>query len=170
MNLDLGDCKTNQYINEDSEVSGELLLLGTNSGIVKSNATEQKSFALDLYDRNKKDKNNNEKLAYSNSGLIGHSYFYHGDTQLSSKLSSVRGMLMDFTVNQDDGSHPGFATNKFRAEASDSSWSTLFVVGLAVDVADYELSENQETTVNSTVSATVTGNINVVTDQPNTGY
>lgn len=170
MNLDLGDCKTNQYINEDSEVSGELLLLGTNSGIVKSNATEQKSFALDLYDRNKKDKNNNEKLAYSNSGLIGHSYFYHGDTQLSSKLSSVRGMLMDFTVNQDDGSHPGFATNKFRAEASDSSWSTLFVVGLAVDVADYELSENQKTTVNSTVSATVTGNINVVTDQPNTGY
>ena len=170
MNLDLGDCKTNQYINEDSEVSGELLLLGTNSGIVKSNATEQKSFALDLYDRNKKDKNNNEKLAYSNSGLIGHSYFYHGDTQLSSKLSSVRGMLMDFTVNQDDGSHPGFATNKFRAEASDSSWSTLFVVGLAVDVADYELSENQKTTVNSTVSATVTGNINVVTDQPDTGY
>ena len=76
MNLNLGDCKTNQYINEDSEVSGELLLLGTNSGIVKSNATEQKSFALDLYDRNKKDKNNNEKLAYSNSGLIGHSYFY----------------------------------------------------------------------------------------------
>ena len=170
MNLNLGDCKTNQYINEDSEVSGELLLLGTNSGIVKSNATEQKSFALDLYDRDNKDKNNNERLAYSNSGLIGHSYFYHGDTQLSSKLSSVRGMLMDFTVNQDDGSHPGFATNKFRAEASDSSWSTLFVVGLAVDVADYELSENQKTTVNSTVSATVTGNINVVTDQPDTGY
>ena len=170
MNLDLGDCKTNQYINEDSEVSGELLLLGTNSGIVKSNATEQKSFGLELYDRVNKDKNKNDKLAYSNSGLIGHSYFYHGDTQLSSKLSSVRGMLMDFTVNQDDGSHPGFATNKFRAEASDSSWSTLFVVGLAVDVADYELSENQKTTVNSTVSATVTGNINVVTDQPDTGY
>ena len=170
MNLNLGDCKTNQYINEDSEVSGELLLLGTNSGIVKSNATEQKSFALDLYDRDNKDKNNNERLAYSNSGLIGHSYFYHGDTQLSSKLSSVRGMLMDFTVNQDDGSHPGFATKRFRAEASDSSWSTLFVVGLAVDVADYELSEKQETTVNSTVSATVTGNVNVVTDQPDTGY
>ena len=167
MNLDLGDCKTNQYINEDSEVSGELLLLGTNSGIVKSNATEQKSFGLDLYDT-KKDKAG--LLAYSNSGLIGHSYFYHGNTQLSSKLSSVRGMLMDFSVNQTNKDHPGFATNKFRAEASDSSWSTLFVVGLAVDVADYELSENQKTTVNSTVSATVTGNINVVTDQPNTGY
>ena len=167
MNLDLGDCKTNQYINEDSEVSGELLLLGTNSGIVKSNATEQKSFGLDLYDT-KKDKTG--LLAYSNSGLIGHSYFYHGNTQLSSKLSSVRGMLMDFSVNQTNKDHPGFATNKFRAEASDSSWSTLFVVGLTVDVADYELSENQKTTVNSTVSATVTGNINVVTDQPNTGY
>mgnify|MGYP007026679465 CR=1 FL=1 len=167
MNLNLGDCKTNQYINEDSEVSGELLLLGTNSGIVKSNATEQKSFALDLYDT-KKDKTG--LLAYSNSGLIGHSYFYHGNTQLSSKLSSVRGMLMDFSVNQTNKDHPGFATNKFRAEASDSSWSTLFVVGLAVDVADYELSEKQETTVNSTVSATVTGNVNVVTDQPNTGY
>ena len=167
MNLDLGDCKTNQYINEDSEVSGELLLLGTNSGIVKSNATEQKSFGLDLYDT-KKDKTG--LLAYSNSGLIGHSYFYHGNTQLSSKLSSVRGMLMDFSVNQTNKDHPGFATNKFRAEASDSSWSTLFVVGLAADVADYELSENQKTTVNSTVSATVTGNINVVTDQPNTGY
>ena len=167
MNLNLGDCKTNQYINEDSEVSGELLLLGTNSEIVKSNATEQKSFGLDLYDT-KKDKTG--LLAYSNSGLIGHSYFYHGNTQLSSKLSSVRGMLMDFSVNQTNKDHPGFATNKFRAEASDSSWSTLFVVGLAVDVADYELSENQKTTVNSTVSATVTGNINVVTDQPNTGY
>ena len=167
MNLDLGDCKTNQYINEDSEVSGELLLLGTNSEIVKSNATEQKSFGLDLYDT-KKDKTG--LLAYSNSGLIGHSYFYHGNTQLSSKLSSVRGMLMDFSVNQTNKDHPGFATNKFRAEASDSSWSTLFVVGLAVDVADYELSENQKTTVNSTVSATVTGNINVVTDQLNTGY
>ena len=170
MNLDLGDCKTNQYINEDSEVSGELLLLGTNSGIVKSNATEQKSFALDLYDRNKKDKNNNEKLAYSNSGLIGHSYFYHGDTQLSSKLSSVRGMLTDFSMNKDDGAHPGFATNKFRAEASDSSWSTLFVVGLAVDVADYDLISNQDTTVTSAVSATVTGGIQVKTDQPDTGY
>ena len=67
MNLNLGDCKTNQYINEDSEVSGELLLLGTNSGIVKSNATEQKSFGLDLYDT-KKDKTG--LLAYSNSGLI----------------------------------------------------------------------------------------------------
>ena len=170
MNLNLGDCKTNQYINEDSEVSGELLLLGTNSGIVKSNATEQKSFALDLYDRDNKDKNNNERLAYSNSGLIGHSYFYHGDTQLSSKLSSVRGMLMDFTVNQDDGSHPGFATKRFRAEASDSSWSTLFVVGLAVDVADYDLISNQDTTVTSAVSATVTGGIQVKTDQPDTGY
>ena len=124
MNLNLGDCKTNQYINEDSEVSGELLLLGTNSGIVKSNATEQKSFGLELYDRVNKDKNKNDKLAYSNSGLIGHSYFYHGDTQLSSKLSSVRGILTDFSMNKDDGAHPGFATNKFRAEASDSSWST----------------------------------------------
>ena len=170
MNLNLGDCKTNQYINEDSEVSGELLLLGTNSGIVKSNATEQKSFALDLYDRDNKDKNNNERLAYSNSGLIGHSYFYHGDTQLSSKLSSVRGILTDFSMNKDDGAHPGFATNKFRAEASDSSWSTLFVVGLAVDVADYDLISNQDTTVTSAVSATVTGGIQVKTDQPDTGY
>ena len=167
MNLDLGDCKTNQYINEDSEVSGELLLLGTNSGIVKSNATEQKSFGLDLYDT-KKDKTG--LLAYSNSGLIGHSYFYHGDTQLSSKLSSVRGILTDFSMNKDDGAHPGFATNKFRAEASDSSWSTLFVVGLAVDVADYDLISNQDTTVTSAVSATVTGGIQVKTDQPDTGY
>ena len=46
--------------------------------IVKSNATEQKSFGLELYDRVNKDKNKNDKLAYSNSGLIGHSYFYHG--------------------------------------------------------------------------------------------
>ena len=167
MNLNLGDCKTNQYINEDSEVSGELLLLGTNSGIVKSNATEQKSFGLDLYDT-KKDKTG--LLAYSNSGLIGRSYFYHGDTQLSSKLSSVRGMLTDFSMNKDDGAHPGFATNKFRAEASDSSWSTLFVVGLAVDVADYDLISNQDTTVTSAVSATVTGGIQVKTDQPDTGY
>ena len=170
MNLNLGDCKTNQYINEDSEVSGELLLLGTNSGIVKSNATEQKSFGLELYDRVNKDKNKNDKLAYSNSGLIGHSYFYHGDTQLSSKLSSVRGTLTDFSMNKDDGAHPGFATNKFRAEASDSSWSTLFVVGLAVDVADYDLISNQDTTVTSAVSATVTGGIQVKTDQPDTGY
>ena len=167
MNLDLGDCKTNQYINEDSEVSGELLLLGTNSGIVKSNATEQKSFALDLYDT-QKDKVG--KLAFSNSGLIGHSYFYHGDTQLSSKLSSVRGILTDFSMNKDDGAHPGFATNKFRAEASDSSWSTLFVVGLAVDVADYDLISNQDTTVTSAASATVTGGIQVKTDQSDTGY
>ena len=170
MNLNLGDCKTNQYINEDSEVSGELLLLGTNSGIVKSNATEQKSFGLELYDRVNKDKNKNDKLAYSNSGLIGHSYFYHGDTQLSSKLSSVRGILTDFSMNKDDGAHPGFATNKFRAEASDSSWSTLFVVGLAVDVADYDLISNQDTTVTSAASATVTGGIQVKTDQPDTGY
>jgi len=170
MNLNLGDCKTNQYINEDSEVSGELLLLGTNSGIVKSNATEQKSFGLELYDRVNKDKNKNDKLAYSNSGLIGHSYFYHGDTQLSSKLSSVRGILTDFSMNKDDGAHPGFATNKFRAEASDSSWSTLFVVGLAVDVADYDLISNQDTTVTSAVSATVTGGIQVKTDQSDTGY
>ena len=167
MNLNLGDCKTNQYINEDSEVSGELLLLGTNSGIVKSNATEQKSFGLDLYDT-KKDKTG--LLAYSNSGLIGHSYFYNDSTKLSSNVSSVRGILTDFSMNQKDSAHPGFATNKFRAEASDSSWSTLFVVGLAVDIADYDLLEEQSTTVTSAVSATVTGSVSVKTDQPNTGY
>lgn len=64
-------------------------------------------------------------------------------------------------MNKDDGTHPGFATNEFRAEASDSSWSILFVVGLAVDVADYDLISNQDTTVTSAVSATVTGGIQV---------
>ena len=170
MNLNLGDCKTYQYVNEDSEVNGELLLLGTNAAIIGEDDNEQKSFGFELFDRNKKDKDNNYKLAYSSGKMIGRSYLYNGSTRLNNNISSVRGMLKNFSSNQDDGSHPGFATNKFYAEASDSSWSTLFVVGLAVDVADYELSENQKTTVNSTVSATVKGNINVVTDQPNTGY
>lgn len=66
--------------------------------------------------------------------------------------------------------HIRVATNKFRAEASDSSWSTLFVVGLAVDVADYDLISNQDTTVTSAASATVTGGIQVKTDQSDTGY
>jgi hypothetical protein len=170
MNLNLGDCKTYQYVNEDSEVNGELLLLGTNAAIIGEDDNEQKSFGFELFDRNKKDKDNNYKLAYSSGKMIGRSYLYNGSTRLNNNISSVRGMLKNFSSNQDDGSHPGFATNKFYAEASDSSWSTLFVVGLAVDVADYELSENQKTTVNSTVSATVTGNVDVVTDQPNTGY
>ena len=170
MNLNLGECKTYQYVNEDSEVNGELLLLGTNAAIIGEDDNEQKSFGFELFDRNKKDKDNNYKLAYSSGKMIGRSYLYNGSTRLNNNISSVRGMLKNFSSNQDDGSHPGFATNKFYAEASDSSWSTLFVVGLAVDVADYELSENQKTTVNSTVSATVTGNVDVVTDQPNTGY
>ena len=170
MNLNLGDCKTYQYVNEDSEVNGELLLLGTNAAIIGEDDNEQKSFGFELFDRNKKDKDNNYKLAYSSGKMIGRSYLYNGSTRLNNNISSVRGMLKNFSSNQDDGSHPGFATNKFYAEASDSSWSTLFVVGLAVDVADYELFENQKTTVNSTVSATVTGNVDVVTDQPDTGY
>ena len=170
MNLNLGDCKTNQYIDKKSKVEGELLLLGTNSAIVKSSDAANYSFKLKLYDRENKDKSGNEKLAYLNDGLIGHSYFYNDSTKLSSNISSIRGMLTDFSMNQKDSAHPGFGTNKFRAEASDSSWSTLFVVGLAVDVADYDLISNQDTTVNSAASATVTGGIQVKTDQSDTGY
>ena len=170
MNLNLGDCKTNQYIDNNSKVEGELLLLGTNAAIVKSSDAANYSFELKLYDRENKDKGGNEKLAYLNDGLIGHSYFYNDSTKLSSNVSSVRGILTDFSMNQKDSAHPGFATNKFRAEASDSSWSTLFVVGLAVDIADYDLLEEQSTTVTSAVSATVTGSVSVKTDQPNTGY
>ena len=170
MNLNLGDCKTNQYIDKKSKVEGELLLLGTNAAIVKSSDAANYSFKLKLYDRENKDKSGNEKLAYLNDGLIGHSYFYNDSTKLSSNISSIRGMLTDFSMNQKDSAHPGFGTNKFRAEASDSSWSTLFVVGLAVDVADYDLISNQDTTVNSAASATVTGGIQVKTDQSDTGY
>ena len=170
MNLNLGDCKTNQYIDNNSKVEGELLLLGTNAAIVKSSDAANYSFELKLYDRENKDKGGNEKLAYLNDGLIGHSYFYNDSAKLSSNVSSVRGILTDFSMNQKDSAHPGFATNKFRAEASDSSWSTLFVVGLAVDVADYDLISNQDTTVTSAESTTVTGGIQVKTDQPNTGY
>ncbi len=170
MNLNLGDCKTNQYIDKKSKVEGELLLLGTNAAIVKSSDAANYSFKLKLYDRENKDKSGNEKLAYLNDGLIGHSYFYNDSTKLSSNISSIRGMLTDFSMNQKDSAHPGFGTNKFRAEAFDSSWSTLFVVGLAVDVADYDLISNQDTTVNSAASATVTGGIQVKTDQSDTGY
>ena len=165
MNLNLGDCKTNQYIDNNSKVEGELLLLGTNAAIVTNSDKANNSFGLKLYDQT-----NKGELAYSNDGLIGHSYFYNGSTKLSSNLSSVRGMLTDFSMNQKNSLHPGFSSKKFRAEASDSSWSTLFVVGLAVDVADYDLISNQDTTVTSAASATVTGGIQVKTDQPDTGY
>ncbi len=165
MNLNLGDCKTNQYIDNNSKVEGELLLLGTNAAIVTNSDKANNSFGLKLYDQT-----NKGELAYSNDGLIGHSYFYNGSTKLSSNLSSVRGMLTDFSMNQKNSLHPGFSSKKFRAEASDSSWSTLFVVGLAVDVADYDLISNQDTTVTSAVSATVTGGIQVKTDQSDTGY
>ena len=165
MNLNLGDCKTNQYIDNNSKVEGELLLLGTNAAIVKSSDAANNSFGLKLYDQT-----NKGELAYSNKGLIGHSYFYNDSTKLSSNISSVRGILTDFSMNQKNSVHPGFSSKKFRAEASDSSWSTLFVVGLAVDVADYDLISNQDTTVTSAASATVTGGIQVKTDQPNTGY
>ena len=165
MNLNLGDCKTNQYIDNNSKVEGELLLLGTNSAIVKSSDAANNSFGLKLYDQT-----NKGELAYSNEGLIGHSYFYNDSTKLSSNISSVRGILTDFSMNQKNSVHPGFSSKKFRAEASDSSWSTLFVVGLAVDVADYDLISNQDTTVTSAASATVTGGAQVKTDQPNTGY
>ena len=164
MNLNLGDCKTNQYI-DNSKVEGELLLLGTNAAIVTNSDKANNSFGLKLYDQT-----NKGELAYSNDGLIGHSYFYNGSTKLSSNLSSVRGMLTDFSMNQKNSLHPGFSSKKFRAEASDSSWSTLFVVGLAVDVADYDLISKQDTTVNSAAFATVTGGVQVKTDQPNTGY
>ena len=165
MNLNLGDCKTNQYIDNNSKVEGELLLLGTNSAIVKGSDAANNSFGLKLYDQT-----NKGELAYSNEGLIGHSYFYNDSTKLSSNISSVRGILTDFSMNQKNSVHPGFSSKKFRAEASDSSWSTLFVVGLAVDVADYDLISNQDTTVTSAESTTVTGGIQVKTDQPNTGY
>ena len=165
MNLNLGDCKTNQYIDNNSKVEGKLLLLGTNSAIVKSSDAANNSFGLKLYDQT-----NKGELAYSNEGLIGHSYFYNDSTKLSSNISSVRGILTDFSMNQKNSVHPGFSSKKFRAEASDSSWSTLFVVGLAVDVADYDLISNQDTTVTSAASATVTGGVQVKTDQPNTGY
>ena len=165
MNLNLGDCKTNQYIDNNSKVEGELLLLGTNSAIVKSSDAANNSFGLKLYDQT-----NKGELAYSNKGLIGHSYFYNDSAKLSSNISSVRGILTDFSMNQKNSVHPGFSSKKFRAEASDSSWSTLFVVGLAVDVADYDLISNQDTTVKSAASATVTGSIQVKTDQSDTGY
>ncbi|MBP3488796.1 MAG: hypothetical protein J6K53_10420 [Roseburia sp.] len=94
--------------------------------------------------------------AYPNMGLCRNNVVFQEDKCVSVNLSDISGGL-------------GNNATVVGAELNNLFWNTQFYVGTAIDIAFPDFIANQTTTTNSSTSVTVTGNIQNVSQQANTG-
>lgn len=94
--------------------------------------------------------------AYPNTGLCRNNVVFQADKCVSVNLSDISGGL-------------GNNATVVGAELNNLFWNTQFYVGTAIDIAFPDFIANQTTTVNSSTSVVVTGNIQNVSQQADTG-
>lgn len=72
-------------------------------------------------------------------------------------------------VDLSDVSDIGNNADSLRVEVQQDSWTTFFLLGYSMDIAFPDFSSSQTTTVDSSTSVTVSGNITNMSPQDNTG-
>lgn len=93
--------------------------------------------------------------SYTNAGLCRNNVTFNNDT-VSVNLSDISGGL-------------GNNATVVGAELNNIFWNTQHYIGTAIDIAFPDFIANQTTTTNNSTSVTVTGNIQNVSQQANTG-
>ena len=164
MNLNLDKYWTKKYSDENTGVKGQLMVIGISSVTTEEGDKDKGKFSVTIKD---KDKN---KAAKTLNHLVQNSYLYKDDTVAGTySESAIRGKICNFTIDGKDKNSPGFDTNNFSVSVTDRTWVTLYAVGMAVDIADYDPVGKQDTKIEDN-KVTITGSETVNTDQKNTGY
>lgn len=164
MSLSLGDYQTKQYSDENTKVKGQLMVLGISAVASTESEKDSGKLSVTVTDKDK------EKTAYKKSNVVPHSYLYK-DSEITGtySTSAIRGSIWDFSIKGTGKNSPGFNAKNFSVSVTDPTWVTLYAVGMAVDVADYDPIGKQDTKIENN-KATITGSETVDTDQKNTGY
>lgn len=164
MNLNLDKYWTKKYSDENTRVKGQLMVIGISSVTTEEGDKDKGKFSVTIKD---KDKNKDAKTL---NHLVQNSYLYKDDTVAGTySESAIRGKICNFTIDGKDKNSPGFDTNNFSVSVTDRTWVTLYAVGMAVDIADYDPVGKQDTKIEDN-KVTITGSETVDTDQKNTGY
>ena len=164
MSLSLGDYQTKQYSDENTKVKGQLMILGISAVALTESEKDSGKLSVTVTDKDK------DKTAYKKSNVVPHSYLYK-DSEITGtySASAIRGSIWNFSIKGTGKNSPGFNAKNFSVSVTDPTWVTLYAVGMAVDVADYDPVGKQDTKIENN-KATITGSETVDTDQKNTGY
>lgn len=168
LGIDLGDLKTKSYVSgaskKENTIKCDTLLVGTTATIADTSDTNG-TFSMSI-------KTGTTEIDTLEPMVYG-SYLYdwrEGEEKLNNNISSIRGSEDTWEFTGNDSKHPAHGKSTFTIKSSDKNWSTLFVAGICIDVADYDVTQTMKTEVKSAVDANVTGKITVDTNQKNTGY
>ena len=165
--------KTKSWINNKTEINGKVLCVAEPS--IAVGWTSYKNYLSRLYDvANKKFYTgkmtaNDISDTFSITAKNEDAAYGFGTTKITAKLKAEalwknkKGEQVLESELKDGQSTDGW-------QVLDAAWTTLFVYGVSMEVADCDVTGDQTTTVNSSTSATVSQTLKVETDQENTGY
>ena len=160
--------KSKAYKEKDTEpITGQLLYICATSGS-DGNMDMKK---LNLYAAKTSGTLNSDTLIYKTEDSLT-PYLCKNGTALYTKATSTRGNLIDFSLAK-KSSNPAYGKKNYTLVSNtgnDGTWITMFVTGIAIDIADNFATGDQVTTVNSSTSVTVSQKITNNTLQTKTGY
>lgn len=164
--------KTKSWVNSKTEINGKVLCVAEPS--IAVGWTSYKNYLSRLYDvANKKFYTgkmtaNDISDTFSITAKNEDAAYGFGTTKITAKLKAEAlwknkaGEQVLESELKDGQSTDGW-------QVLDAAWTTLFVYGVSMEVADCDVTGDQTTTVNSSSSATVSQTLKVETDQENTG-
>ena len=177
MDIDFRGFSSKSWVDKNTKLTGQVLCISEPS--IGLNKKTYKNFVSRIYDK-KKNKDD--------SGIFDTEYLSPNEILVPfSVTSSSKSKAIGFGTTAATGKlkHETAWLNKsgkqvLESEVGnkstdgwtelDAAWTTLFVYGVAIDMADYEMTDTQTTTVTSAKQATVSGTLTVNTDQDKTGY
>ncbi len=171
--VDFQGLKTKSWVNSKTEINGKVLCVAESSIAIGKNS--YKNYLSRLYDvANKKFYTgkmtaNDISDTFSITAKNEDAAYGFGTTKITAKLKAEslwknkKGEQVLESELKDGQPADGWTE-------LDAAWTTLFVYGVSMEIADCDVTGDQTTTVSSSSSATVSQTLKVETDQENTGY
>lgn len=176
ISVDFQGLKTKSWVNSKTQINGKVICVAEPS--IAIGWTSYKNYLSRLYDEDKastpkfytgKMTANDISDTFSITASSKDKASGFGTTSVTAKLKAEalwknkKGEQVLESELKDGQSTDGWTE-------LDAAWTTLFVYGISMEIADCDVTGDQTTTVTSSTDATVAGKLTVETDQNATGY
>ena len=171
--VDFQGLKTKSWVNSKTEINGKVICVAEPS--IAIGWTSYKNYLSRLYDSKSNKFYTGKMTANDISDTLSitakneDAAYGFGTTKITAKLKAEalwknkKGEQVLESELKDGQSTDGWTE-------LDAAWTTLFVYGISMEIADCDVTGDQTTTVTSSTDATVAGKLTVETDQNATGY